>query len=75
MTISDVKKGVVKWFDSTKGFGFIQTEEGVDIFVHYTGIPGKGTSLKTLQQDQKVMFEVVEGKRGLQAVNVRVIEE
>ena len=57
-------KGTVKWFDTAKGYGFITTEAGGDIFVHYTGINKQG---------QNVEFEVGEGKRGEQAVNVNVI--
>jgi CspA family cold shock protein len=75
MADNTTKKGTVKWYDTTKGFGFIQTEEGTDIFVHYTGIPQNGKGYRTLQADQKVAFEVTEGKRGPQATNVRVIEE
>jgi CspA family cold shock protein len=60
--------GIVKWFDNKKGFGFIKREEGDDVFVHYTAIKGEG--FKTLQQDEKVTFEIVQGPKGLQAANV-----
>ncbi|MDD3568437.1 MAG: cold shock domain-containing protein [Bacteroidales bacterium] len=65
-------KGKVKWFDAAKGFGFIQTEEGNDVFVHYTGIAKEG--FKRLDEGQDVEFEITEGKRGPQATNVNVIE-
>ena len=65
-------KGTVKWFDSAKGYGFIKTEEGSDIFVHYTGINKDG--FRGLEEGQNVEFEVGEGKKGEQAVNVNVIE-
>jgi len=64
-------KGTVKWFDSAKGYGFITTEEGSDVFVHYTGILKEG--FRGLDEGQKVEFEVSEGKKGEQAVNVTVI--
>ncbi|MBI5117430.1 cold shock domain-containing protein [Candidatus Poribacteria bacterium] len=60
--------GIVKWFDNKKGFGFIKREEGDDVFVHYTAIKGEG--FKTLQQDEKVTFDIVQGPKGLQAANV-----
>lgn len=64
-------KGTVKWFDSEKGFGFIVTEEGKDLFVHYSGINSSGH--KTLEQGQNVSFEITQGNRGDQACNVTVI--
>jgi CspA family cold shock protein len=64
--------GIVKWFDNKKGYGFIKREEGDDIFVHYSAIKGDG--FKTLNQDEKVSFELVEGPKGLQASNVLVEE-
>jgi CspA family cold shock protein len=60
--------GTVKWFNSEKGYGFITSEEGLDIFVHFTAIQGDG--FKTLEEGQEVKFEVVEGDRGPQAANV-----
>jgi CspA family cold shock protein len=60
--------GTVKWFNSEKGYGFITTEEELDIFVHFKAITGEG--FKTLDEGQKVEFEVVEGDRGPQAANV-----
>ena len=62
--------GIVKWFDNKKGYGFIKREEGDDVFVHYSAISGEG--FKTLNQDEKVSFEVVDGPKGLQASNVSV---
>ena len=61
-------KGKVKWFNESKGYGFIQREEGADLFVHYTNIVGKG--FRTLKENDEVEFEVNEGPKGLQAVNV-----
>ena len=64
-------EGSVKWFNDSKGFGFISQEEGDDVFVHYSAIEGDG--FKSLQEGQAVTFEVVEGPNGLQAANVRVV--
>jgi len=61
-------KGKVKWFNNQKGFGFIATEEGTDVFVHYSAIQGEG--YKTLEEGQDVEFEVQQGPKGQQAVNV-----
>ncbi len=61
--------GSVKWFNDTKGYGFIQSDEGKDLFVHYTGIQSDGH--RTLVEGQRVTFDVVEGDKGLKAVNVR----
>ncbi|MFY4773563.1 cold-shock protein [Metabacillus sp. RGM 3146] len=63
-----MQTGTVKWFNSEKGFGFIQLEEGNDVFVHFSAIQGDG--FKTLEEGQKVEFNVVEGQRGPQAENV-----
>ncbi|MBU8906858.1 cold-shock protein CspD [Desertibacillus haloalkaliphilus] len=60
--------GIVKWFNSEKGFGFIEREDGDDVFVHFSAIEGEG--FKTLEEGQKVEFEIVEGNRGPQAANV-----
>ena len=64
-------KGTVKWFDPKKGYGFITKEDGEDIFVHWTAIQMDG--FKTLEQGQNVEFDVVDGRKGPQAANVRVI--
>ena len=61
-------KGTVKWFNSEKGYGFIAPEEGRDAFVHHTAIQGDG--YKTLNEGQAVEFEIQEGVKGPQAVNV-----
>ena len=61
-------KGKVKWFSNQKGYGFIATESGTDVFVHHTAIQGEG--YKTLEEGQEVEFEVEKGPKGDQAVNV-----
>lgn len=61
-------KGIVKWFNAEKGYGFIQVEGGEDVFVHFSAIQGEG--FKTLDEGQSVEFEVTEGNRGPQAANV-----
>ena len=63
-----MKKGTVKWFNSEKGFGFIEREDGGDVFVHFSAIQSDG--FKTLEEGQAVEFDVVEGNRGEQAANV-----
>ncbi len=65
-------KGKVKWFDSAKGYGFIHTDDGNDVFVHYTGIEREG--FKALEQGQEVEFDITDGKRGPQAVKVNLVE-
>ncbi len=66
-----MEKGTVKWFNATKGFGFISLEDGEDVFVHYSAIETDG--FKTLDEGDAVEFEVVEGEKGPQATNVRKI--
>ena len=63
-----MNEGTVKWFNSEKGFGFIEQEAGDDVFVHFSAIQAEG--YKTLEEGQKVTFEIEEGQRGPQAVNV-----
>ncbi len=63
--------GTVKWFNDQKGYGFIAQEDGPDVFVHFSAIQAQG--FKTLQEGQKVEFEVVDGQKGPQAANVRAI--
>ena len=60
--------GIVKWFNESKGFGFISQAEGEDVFVHFRSIVGDG--FKTLKEGQEVKFEIEEGPKGLTAVNV-----
>lgn len=60
--------GTVKWFNADKGYGFIEREEGEDVFVHFSAIQGDG--FKTLDEGQRVEFDVVDGDRGKQAENV-----
>ncbi len=69
--MAERKQGTVKWFNSTKGFGFIQQEGGDDVFVHFQSIVGDG--YKTLDENDKVEFTVVDGPKGLQASEVEVI--
>ncbi len=64
-------KGTVKWFNESKGFGFITREDGGDVFVHYSAIQGNG--FKTLAQGQTVSFDVVDGPKGPKAENVNKI--
>ena len=66
--MSDRQVGTVKWFNESKGFGFISRENGPDVFVHFRAITGTG--FKTLQEGQKVSFRVVQGQKGLQEEEV-----
>ena len=66
-------KGRIKWYDTTKGFGFIHTEEGNDLFVHHSGIDGK--KYEIFEEGEEVEFEIDEGKRGPHAVQVKRVEE
>ena len=66
-----MKQGTVKWFNSEKGFGFIEREGGNDVFVHFSSIQKEG--FKTLKEGDKVEFEVEDGARGPQAANVVVL--
>lgn len=63
-----MSKGTVKWFNNQKGYGFISDEEGNDVFVHYSGLNMDG--FKSLEEGQEVEFEVTEGAKGPQAINV-----
>lgn len=64
-----MEKGTVKWFNDSKGFGFIQRESGPDVFVHFSAISGSG--FRSLQEGQPVEFEVTQGPKGPQASNVK----
>ncbi|MGC4377526.1 cold-shock protein [Fictibacillus sp. Mic-4] len=64
-----MQNGKVKWFNAEKGFGFIEVENGDDVFVHFSAIQSDG--FKTLEEGQAVTFDVTEGQRGPQAANVR----
>jgi CspA family cold shock protein len=66
--MSDREVGTVKWFNDSKGFGFISRENGPDVFVHFRATQGSG--FRTLQEGQKVSFRVVQGQKGLQADEV-----
>lgn len=65
-------KGTVKWFNGAKGYGFIQRDDGADVFVHYRGIRGDG--YRTLEDGQEVEFDIVESPKGLQAEDVAVVK-
>ncbi len=69
--MTERETGSVKWFDSSKGYGFITTDSGKDIFVHYSAIENDG--FKTLQDGQKVEFSVIENDKGPQAQDVKAI--
>lgn len=71
MSMAERVNGTVKWFNNSKGFGFITGEAGDDIFVHYTSIRGEG--YRSLKEGQQVEFSVVESDKGLQAQDVVVI--
>lgn len=64
-----MQQGIVKWFNAEKGYGFIQVEGGDDVFVHYSAIQSEG--FKSLDEGQKVEFEIVQGSRGPQAARDR----
>ena len=68
MSNGEKEQGTVKWFNASKGFGFIQRKRGEDVFVHYSSIEGEG--YRSLEEREVVEFEVVKGPKGLQAANV-----
>lgn len=70
--MADLETGIVKWFNNAKGFGFIEREEGDDVFVHYSDI--NGTGFRTLNQGQRVEFSVTQGEKGPKAQEVNVLE-
>ena len=67
-----MNKGIVKWFNSQKGYGFITMEDGTDIFVHYSGIISE-QKFKSSEEGQTVEFKITDGEKGKQAVNVSVV--
>ncbi|HQQ74479.1 MAG TPA: cold-shock protein [Pseudomonadales bacterium] len=69
--MSNQATGKVKWFNESKGFGFIEQDNGKDVFVHFSAISGSG--FKTLAEGQRVSFEVTQGQKGPQASNVQAI--
>ena len=69
--MAERETGTVKWFNATKGYGFITRDDGTDIFVHYSGINGNG--YRSLEEEQKVEFTVVHGQKGPQAQDVLIL--
>jgi CspA family cold shock protein len=71
MKMSERETGTVKWFNGSKGYGFIQREEGEDVFVHYSAIRGEG--FRNLEEGQQVEFSIEQDQKGLRAADVAVI--
>jgi CspA family cold shock protein len=71
LEVTSVARGKVKWFSDEKGYGFIEQEEGEDLFVHYSEIAGDG--FRTLEEGSTVEFDIVDGRRGKQASRVEVV--
>ncbi len=69
--MAERETGTVKWFNATKGYGFITRDAGGDVFVHYSAINAKG--YRSLEEGQRVQFDIVEGKKGLQAQDVSIV--
>ena len=70
--MADRETGTVKWFNNTKGYGFIQRDQGDDVFVHFSSIRGDG--YRSLEENQRVEFTVTQGQKGLQAEDVSVLD-
>ncbi|NQT55016.1 MAG: cold-shock protein [Desulfobacteraceae bacterium] len=70
--MADRETGTVKWFNSSKGYGFIEREEGDDVFVHFSAISAEG--FRTLDEGQRVEFKVTQGDKGLQAEDVTLLD-
>jgi CspA family cold shock protein len=68
--MQQMPKGTVKWFNEKKGYGFIESEDGTDVFVHYSAI--SGTGFKTLKEGDQVTFDIQQGPKGASAANVMV---
>lgn len=73
--VLNLVKGTVKWFNGRKGFGFIISEDGNDVFVHYSALVKERDEYATLNENDKVEFDIVEGQKGPQASNVVVTEK
>jgi len=71
-SMSSRENGTVKWFNNSKGYGFIQRDQGGDVFVHFRAIRGDG--YRSLEEGQRVAFSVAQGQKGLQAEDVEVVE-
>ena len=71
LIVAERETGTVKWFNASRGFGFIEREQGEDVFVHYSSIRGEG--YRSIEEGQQVEFTVVEGQKGLQAEDVTVL--
>lgn len=72
MKVAERETGTVKWFNESKGYGFIARESGDDVFVHFSAIQGEG--FRTLEENQRVEFSVEEDPKGLRAANVQVMD-
>lgn len=70
--MAERETGTVKWFNNTKGYGFIQRDQGDDVFVHFSSIRGDG--YRSLEENQRVEFTVTQGQKGLQAEDVSVLD-
>lgn len=69
--MAEQETGIVKWFDANKGYGFVTSDKGEDVFVHYTAISGSG--YRALKEGQRVKFDLVEDEKGPQAQNVTLV--